>query len=220
MISRRKFNGLILMGSTFLFCLALGISPSAAQEAASGFLPSTPLEVAQGTANLVGHYAPTKTLRLAIMLRPPNWAEEQKFLQEVQTKGSPQFHHFLTAEQWNARFAPSVADEQAVVDWAQSQGMQVTYRYANRLIVDVQAPAATLEKAFGVTINSYQSDSRTFYSNDRDPQLPSSLGNVVHAVIGLNNSERMHPANKNVNVPGLTRLHAGTRRKRAGQFPG
>jgi Pro-kumamolisin, activation domain/Abnormal spindle-like microcephaly-assoc'd, ASPM-SPD-2-Hydin len=200
MLSKRKVNGLTLTMSALVFSLT-GALRSAGQGAPSGFTPFTPQHISDGTASLVGHYNPSQTLRLAIVLRPPHWAEEQRFLQQLQTKGSPQFHHFLTAEQWNARFSPSVADEQAVVSWAQSQGLQVTHRYPNRLIVDVAAPVATLERAFGVTINSYQLPNRSFFSNDRDPQLPANLSGIVQTIIGLNNWERMHPANKNVNEP-------------------
>jgi hypothetical protein len=50
-----------------------------------------------------------------------NQAEEKEFLQELMTPGSPQFHRFLTSERWDARFSPTVEDEQAVVDWATSQ---------------------------------------------------------------------------------------------------
>ena len=196
-------KGLMLAASALAFLFAAGATRSAGQEAPSAFKPFTPPHVVDGTAALVEHYNPNQTLRLAIALQPPHWAEEQQFLQDLQTKGSPQFHQFLTAEQWNARFSPSVADEQAVADWATSQGMEVTHRYPNRLIVDVAAPASTLEKAFGVTMNSYQSGTRTFFSNDRDPQLPANLRSIVQAVIGLNNWEGMRPNNKNLVVPSV-----------------
>lgn len=203
MLSTRKTDGLLLTGCAILFSLGMGVARCAGADTVPGFMPFTPQEVATGTANLVGHYAPSKNLRVAIVLQPPHWAEEQQFLKDLQTKGGPLFHHFLTAEEWNARFAPSVADEQAVVAWAQSQGLQVTQRYPNRLIVDVAAPSATLERAFGVTINSYRVANRSIFSNDRDPQLPANLSGVVQAVIGLNNNERMRPANKNVQEPAI-----------------
>ena len=157
----------------------------------------TPNVVMDGTAKLVGHYNPNQMLRLVIGLQPPHMAEEEQFLEELQTKGSPQFHHFLTAEEWNARFAPSAQDEQAVVDWATAQGLTPTYRYPNRLLVDVEAPIAMIEKAFNVTINSYQLDATTTsFSNDRDPAIPASLAGIIHSVGGLNNLQVLRPANK------------------------
>src|SRR5208283_3563736 len=160
----------------------------------------TPLAVQNGTAKPVGHYDPTQRLRLVFGLRPPHLAEEEELLRELQDKNSPQFHKFLSQEEWNARFAPSREDEQAVVDWAKSQGMTVTQRYKNRLLVDVEAPAGAIEKAFGVTINSYRLpaehgfEERTAFSNDRDPVLPARLSGVVLLVAGLD-SVNIHRPN-------------------------
>jgi subtilase family serine protease len=126
--------------------------PAAAQVARTlspitAFRPDTPQEVQSGEATLVGHYNPNQMLRLVIGLQHPNIAEERQFLEGLQTVGKKEFHEFLSAEEWARRFAPSVADEQAVVDWATAQGLTVTHRYPNRLLVDVEAPAANIERA-------------------------------------------------------------------------
>jgi len=152
----------------------------------------TPPQVLDGTAMLVSHYGPEQKLRLVLAVRPPHMAEEEQFLRQLTTKGSPNFHKFLTPEQWNTRFAPSQADEQKVVDWAKSQGLTVTNRYNHRLIVDVEAPVGVIEKAFGVTINNYQIGDEVDFSNDRDPVLPSGLAGIVYSVQGLNNIQRDH----------------------------
>ena len=160
----------------------------------------TPPQVLNGRATLVSHYEPTQKLRLAIVLAVPHPAEEKQFLEDVQNVQSPKFHQFLSAEEWNARFGPSVENEQAVVDWATSQGLTVTHRFANRLAVDLEAPAGMIEKALNVTIDSYLLpaengvEARTVYSNDRDPELPSRLSGVVDAVLGLNSVLAARPA--------------------------
>lgn len=154
-----------------------------------------PYPLGHGKAQLVGHYPPHNMLRLVIGLKTPHPAEEEQFLKDLQTKGSPVFRKYLSPDQWNQRFAPSAADEQAVVDWAQGQGLTVTNRYANHLIVDLQAPAGVIEKAFGVTINQYSSDGVSFFSNDRDPQVPANLSGVVLSVLGLNSWDRGAPHN-------------------------
>jgi len=67
----------------------------------------------------------------------------------------------------------------------------VTKRYPNRLLVDMEAPVDTVEKALGVTINTYRVNGEVDYSNDRDPTLPPELQEIVQAVEGLNNIQRM-----------------------------
>jgi len=153
----------------------------------------TPAKVLNGAATYAKHYEPTQKLRLAIVLNPPHMAEERQFLEDVQDKNSPLFHQFLSDDEWNVRFAPTVEDEQAVVDWAQSQGLTLTQRFPNRLVVDVEAPAGTIEKALGVVINNYQVGPDLLYSNDRDPVLPAALITVVDSVLGLNSIERVLP---------------------------
>jgi hypothetical protein len=175
---------------------------AAAPEATERLLGHTPRKVLDGTAILTGHYDSTRTLRLALAVQPPHMAEEEAFLTALQTKGSPQFHQFLTADEWNARFAPSVEDEQKVVDWAVSQGLTITNRFANRLLVDVEAPAGVIEKAFDISINEYQVPTRsgeveTDFANDRDPAIPVRLSGILSSVAGLNSIQRFQRVSSN-----------------------
>jgi hypothetical protein len=160
----------------------------------AAFAGRTPREVLDGSAVRVSHYNPEQKLRLVLAVQPPHMAEEEQFLKELQTKGSPNFHKFLTADEWNARFAPPAEDEQAVVDWAISQGFTVTNRFANRLLVDVEAPAGVIEKAFGITINNYQLGDEVDFANDRDPVIPAHLSGIVSGVLGLDSIHRLHRA--------------------------
>jgi hypothetical protein len=153
-----------------------------------------PRAVQNGAAQYLGPYNPQQMLRLAITLKPPHMEEEEEFLRELENPASPIFHQYLSEEEWNARFAPSAKDEQALVDWAGSQGLSVTQRFANRLVVDVEAPVATIQKALAVNINSYQVGAQTYFSNDRDPSVPAVFGGKLEAVLGLNNIEVMHTA--------------------------
>jgi hypothetical protein len=185
---------------TLLCCALPGFAqrPGVAKPTRGG---PTPLPVLDGSAKLSEHYKPEQMLRLAIGLQQPRPDAEKQFLQELQDRKSPNFQHFLKPEEWNARFAPSKKAEQSIVDWAKSQGLTVTHRYPNRLIVDVEAPVATIEKAFNVTINSYKLGSKSFFSNDRDPVIPASLAGKVQAVIGLNNLNQLHPFHKGAKEP-------------------
>ena len=42
-------------------------------------------------------------------------------------------------------------------------------------------------------MNSYQIESTTFFSNDRNPQIPASLNSIVHEIEGLNSLQVMQP---------------------------
>jgi len=169
----------------------------------------TPHQVQDGSAALIGHTDPSKRVRVVIGLEHPNLAQEKQFLRDLGNKNSPNFQHFLTAAQWNARFAPSAAAEQSVVDWANAAGLTVSHRYSNRLLVDVDASVANIEAALGVTINDYKVGTRMAYSNDRAPVLPPSVASVIHSVAGLNTINVLRPMANNRKEPSFADYVAG-----------
>jgi len=186
-----SINPRSLMRTVFLFACVAALAGSLAAQSVT--VNGVPPAVQNGKAALLGHYSnPQQMLRLVITLQPPHPAAEEEFLRQLQDPASPNFHKYLSQSEWNERFAPSAKDEQAVVTWAQSQGLTITQRYPNRLLVDVEATVAVIEKAFAVTINSYQIGNETYVSNDRAPSLPAALGNLTHSVMGLNNIQAMH----------------------------
>jgi hypothetical protein len=193
--------GRILLGALVLSLAALTahaqkpaspLSAKATPVAPDAPATMTPEAVLNGNAIRLGHLEPAQKMHVVVSLRPPHMAEEEQFINELVTKGSPNFHKFLSPEQWNARFAPSAGDEEALVAWLQSQGFTVTERYANRLLVGADGTVDTVEKAFGVTMNQYQVGGELDFSNDRNPFIPGSLTGIVSNVLGLSNVERVH----------------------------
>jgi hypothetical protein len=185
-------------GSVIVLLVALFLSmvPGPANAALDGAgtvtIPdNVPTSVSGGAARLVGPASQSQDLHLVIGLQPPRLAQEEQFLRALQTWGSPLYHRYLTPAQWNTQFAPSATDEQQVVDWAVSQGLTVTERFPNRLTVGVHGSAAVVGRALGVQINSYQLRGAAYYSNDRDPSIPTNLAGIVHSIAGLNNVDAL-----------------------------
>jgi hypothetical protein len=188
------------------------------------------MHVRNATARFVRHVPDARQmLRLSIGLQPPHLEAEEQFLEELMNPASPQFRRFLTAEEWNARFAPTAEDEATVVDWAQRQGLRITQRYANRLIVDVEASLGAIERALSVHINDYEFEGDIYFANEQDPSLPANLATVVRSIGGLNNFPEMRPAYVHgrqhpgrryrpgpVIGPARTRARAGDASKRPG----
>jgi hypothetical protein len=179
----------------------------------------TPVQVTNGSALLIGPYDQSQKLRLAIGLKPPKPEEEQMFLNSLYTPGSADYHKFLTAKEWNDRFSPSPADEQAVLDWAESQGLTISNRFPNRLVVDIEAPVVKIQQAFHLQINRYSLDGKEVFSNDRDPVIPASVSAKILCVAGLNNIQVKHPhsnlAKRQVKYPDYV---AGPARAVVGEF--
>jgi subtilase family serine protease len=156
-VSRKSVAALAVLLGSVAGAFAQAPLSSAAQSPSQ-----TPPSVLAGTAKLVEHYNPNQKLRLAFALKPQHLDEERQLAAELHDKKSAKFHKFLTAEQWKTRFAPSAQDEQAVADWARSQGLTITHRYPNRLLVDAEGTAGTIEKALGITMIANRCFRRTW----------------------------------------------------------
>jgi len=130
-------------------------------------------------------------MRVTIGLKTRDLAGQEAFNKAVQDKKSPLFHQYMTAAQWNAKFGPTASDEAKVLNWAKANGLKVSQRYSNRLLVDLDTTAAQLDAALHVTINNYTANGKSFYSNDKDPSLPSDISSVVSSVDGLNNAAEL-----------------------------
>src|SRR5215471_9322346 len=195
----RTAAGLVAVGVSAAFVLPA--TGAVAAQHGSPPTSQTPVQVRDGSAANLGPYNPAQTIRLAIGLRPPHMAAEEQFLQQIQNKHSPLFHHYLTPAQWTARFGPSAASQNAVVSWARAAGLTVTHLYSNRLVVDLAGPVGAIEKALGVQINNYRLGTKTFFSNNHDPVLPASVSGIVASVDGLTSLQQMFPASPTGHEP-------------------
>jgi subtilase family serine protease len=146
-------------------------------------------------ANLTAiHALPAAThLNLAIGLPLRNQAALNALLAQIYDPASPNFHHYLTPEQFTAQFGPSQEDYQKVLDFAQTNGLAISTTYSNRLLVDVGGAASDINKAFHITLRTYQhpTENRTFYAPSVNPTVDASLP-ILH-VGGLDNYSLPHP---------------------------
>ncbi|HTW81682.1 MAG TPA: protease pro-enzyme activation domain-containing protein, partial [Terracidiphilus sp.] len=133
--------------------------------------------VLNGRAPRVGHLPPDRVLKLAIMLPLRNQAALTQLLSDLHNPQSPSYLRYLSVEQFTGQFGPTQADVDAVVRFAQANGMKVTRTTVNRMVVDVKASVASIEKAFHVTMGVYQDtkENRTFYAVDREPTAALSV---------------------------------------------
>ena len=136
----------------------------------------------------------TNQLDLAIGLPLRNQDALNKLLAEIYDPASTNYHQYLTPEQFTAQFGPTEQDYQSLINFAKTNGLTVTATYPNRTLLDVSGDAATVEKAFHVTLSVYQhpTENRTFYAPDTEPSIDFSVP-ILH-VSGLDNFSIPQPA--------------------------
>jgi len=113
-------------------------------------------------------------------------------LEEQQDPLSPNYHTWLTPEEFADRFGLSPDDVDEIVMWLHSHGFTVDEVGRTRRWVSFTGRAEQVESAFQTRIHEYSVDGETFYANSTDPAVPAALANVILGFRSLNNF-RMKP---------------------------
>src|SRR6266478_1431555 len=116
----------------------------------------------------------------------------QEFLDELHTKGSPNFQHWLSAEEFGDRFGLAKPDLDAVTRWLQSHGFRVNVIYPSGMLIDFSGTAAQVRKAFQTEIHHLEVKGEKHVGNTSDPRIPAALAPVIAGVVSLHDF-RPHP---------------------------
>ena len=140
-----------------------------------------------GQAQYVGPLPATQPMRLVLALPLRNQAELDSFLQKVYDPSSASYRHFLSVEEFTARFGPTQADYDEVIHFAETHGFTVVGTSRNRVNLDVTGTVAAIEGAFHVSMGLYKlpNEDRTFYAPDKEP-TPDLSVRLWH-ISGLDN---------------------------------
>lgn len=182
-----------------VLCVFILFFAAVAQAERPTLTTHVPAAVSSGVAPLVGRVSGEQRLSLAISLPLRNQAALEDLLQRLYDPQSPNFHNYLSGQEFTSRFGPTESDYAAAINFAQANGLDIIDTAANRLVLDIEGPAANIEKAFNVTLNFYQhpTESRTFFAPDREPSL--DLAAPVLHISGFDNFALPHA--KNIQSP-------------------
>jgi uncharacterized protein (TIGR03437 family) len=142
---------------------------------------------------------------LTLNLRPSasQQADLETLLVEQQTLGSPNYHRWLTPEQYGQRFGASPADLAIIAQWLQDQGLNVVSVARGRNWIAASGTAAQVEAAFQIEIHNYVAGGETHFANASEPSVPAALAPVVKGIRGLNDF-RMKPRRASLAKPHYT----------------
>jgi subtilase family serine protease len=168
--------------------LGLAIAPIARAESASDLF--TPKNVARwvGHAQKVGAAPDSKRVEIAAFLSFRNLDELKKLVADVSKPGSPQFRHYLTPDEFRARFAPKAADVKLVQDTLTGLGFKIENTPKSGLFVEASGTVAQVKAAFHVSQDMFSYSGKTLRANHETPNLPAKIANIVTYVGGLDDS--------------------------------
>ena len=113
----------------------------------------------------------------------------RKLLDDQQDKASPNYHKWLTPEQYGVQFGPADSDLQTITAWLQLHGFQVGTT-KGRTVLEFSGTAGQVQEAFHTTIHKYVVNGEQHWANSSDPAIPTALTGAVAGVSSLNNFPR------------------------------
>ncbi len=151
-----------------------------------------PLARAEFDRGRVDPSMPLESLNL--ILKPS--ANQQEALNQLlaaqQDPSSPDYHRWLTPEEYADRFGANPGDISQVTQWLEQRGFHVTAIARARNWISFSGTAGQVASAFGAEIHRYQVNSETHFANAAEPSVPEAFSVIVQGIRGLSDF-RMKP---------------------------
>lgn len=107
-------------------------------------------------------------------------------LKHVSTPKDALYHHYITAQEFAARFGANATDYAKLRAWAVGNGLSIVHESSARISLSVSGTVAHLQKLFKTQLNYYKTASgEQFYSASVEPTVPSEITSTVQKVVGL-----------------------------------
>jgi subtilase family serine protease len=106
-------------------------------------------------------------------------------LQEQQDPSSPNYHLWLTPEEFGDRFGLSAADLDKVASWLQSQGFTIDGTARGRSWITFSGAGGQVDAAFRTELHEYSVNGVPHYAAAKEPSVPSALVDVVSGFSSL-----------------------------------
>jgi hypothetical protein len=146
-----------------------------------------PMARAQFDRGAAADAQPVTRILLLLQRSAEQEAALRQLMEEQQSKNSPNYHAWLTPEDFGKRFGPADADVQAVTDWLNSHGFQNIKVSNGRTAVEFSGNVGQVRKAFGTEIRNFNVKGEDHFANVSDPQIPAALAPVVRGIAALHN---------------------------------
>jgi hypothetical protein len=129
---------------------------------------------------------PMERMLLVLKRSPEQESGLRKLLDDQQDKASPNYHKWLTPEQYGKQFGPTDSDMQTIVLWLQSHGFQVGST-KGRTVLEFSGNSGQVKETFHTTIHKYIVNGEQHWANASDPSIPTALVPALSGILSLHN---------------------------------
>jgi subtilase family serine protease len=126
----------------------------------------------------------TPTGTLTLLLQRPAAQEQQleQYLREVHTPGSPNYHKWITPQQFGNTYGVADSDLSAVQSWLESQGLKIEKVSSSKNTIEFSGTAGLVGKAFHTSLHAFLVNGETHHANATELQVPTALKPVIGAI--------------------------------------
>ena len=162
---------------TAIACLAVLVSavPAFAQAAGNG----------RADAQILGPEDPSKEITVTFWLKQHDKAGLDEMVRQMYDRNSPNYHHWLTPKEYQARFAPSAGDLAIVRQHLAANNLREVGIDKFNHAVTARGTVADVHRATGVQINRAFINGETHRLPSAEPVIAGAAGKLVYAVQGL-----------------------------------
>lgn len=119
-------------------------------------------------------------------------ADLNALLAAQQDPSSPQYHQWLTPDQFGARFGMAQSDIDAVQTWLQQQGFSVDSVARSHTMIRFSGSVAQVESAFNTQMHYYNAAGVRHFAPSTALSVPAAIAPAVSGIRNLNDF-RPHP---------------------------
>lgn len=124
---------------------------------------------------------------LQLKRSPEREAALQQYIEELHDQNSPNFHQWLTADQFAEHYGIAKEDVDTVTAWLKSHGFTVHGVQANGMTIEFGGTAAQVRNAYHTEIHNLEVNGVKHTANMTDPKIPAALEPAVAGIVSLHN---------------------------------
>ena len=127
-------------------------------------------------------------INYAMLLTKPSPAQQtdlDQLLRDRQNPSSPNFHAWLSPEQFADRFGLSLSDQSKIVSWLTREGLTVHAPARGRNWIAFSGTAGQISTTFHTSIHRYEVNGEMHFANAGDPSVPAAIAGLVGGFTGL-----------------------------------
>ena len=141
---------------------------------------------------IVADNLPMEHMLLQLRRPPAQERALEQFIQDLHTKESPNFHHWINARKFGERFGLPTQELNVITRWLESHGFQVNQVYPSGMVIDFSGTAGQVRRTFATEIHHLDVKGEKHIANMSDPRIPTELAPAIVGVVSLHDF-RPHP---------------------------